>query len=100
MRKVSKKKGKKLHKIPDAGTATVEGNRIGFASNAIPRNLVIIAALVAIVTFAVFLPALQNGFINWDDDLYVYENPHIRSLDFGLLKWSFTDTRLMWDPLT
>ncbi len=100
MRKVSKKKGKKVYKIPDPGRAKLEGKRIGPASNATPLNLVIIAALVAIVTFIVFLPALQNKFINWDDDSYVYENPYIRSLDFRLLKWSFTDTRLMWDPLT
>lgn len=36
------------------------------------------AASVALITFLVYLPALQNGFVNWDDDDYVYENPSIQ----------------------
>ncbi|NTW57718.1 MAG: tetratricopeptide repeat protein [Nitrospirae bacterium] len=61
-----------------------------------------IACSVAVVTFIVFLPALQNGFItNWDDDAYVYENSFIRSPDMRLLKSAFCGFHAAnWHPLT
>ena len=40
-----------------------------------------LAAFIAFLTFLVYLPALQNGFVGWDDGMYVVDNPHIRSLD-------------------
>lgn len=60
----------------------------------------IAATLVALVTFAVYLPALQNGFVNWDDNILVYENPYIRSINFKLLGWDITALTEMWVPLT
>ncbi len=60
-----------------------------------------IAILVAVITVLVYLPALQNGFINWDDDIYVYRNQDIRSINFVFLKWAFTAFRAYnWHPLT
>jgi len=58
------------------------------------------ALLVASLTLIIYLPALQNDFVNWDDDKYVYENEHIHSLDFKLLKWSFGFHMSNWHPLT
>jgi hypothetical protein len=64
------------------------------------RTQAVIAASVAAVTFAVYLPSLQNGFV-WDDDKYVYENPFIRSLDLQLLKAAFLEFHAAnWHPLT
>ncbi len=60
----------------------------------------ITALLVALFTFAVYLPVLRSGFVNWDDQLYVYENLHIRSLDMNFLKWMFSFQDTMWVPLT
>ena len=58
----------------------------------------ILAAVTAIITFALYLPTLDNGFVNWDDPYYVYRNPHIRSLD---LVWAFTaEVSSNWHPLT
>ncbi|HEV2692100.1 MAG TPA: hypothetical protein VG347_04320 [Verrucomicrobiae bacterium] len=37
----------------------------------------VIAFLLGAVTFLLFSPALGYGFINYDDNLYVYENPHV-----------------------
>lgn len=34
-------------------------------------------AAVTILTFLSFSPALKNGFINWDDNAYVFENPQL-----------------------
>lgn len=41
----------------------------------------------AIAAFIIYIPALGNGFVNWDDPAYVYENLHIRSLD---VRWLLT----------
>lgn len=60
-----------------------------------------IAFALAILTFIVYLPALNNGFVNWDDNVYVYENPNIRTLDIDFLKWSLTSVVAgLWHPLT
>jgi regulator of sirC expression with transglutaminase-like and TPR domain len=64
-------------------------------------KILAVAFLVALLTLLVYLPALQNGFVNWDDHKYVYENPYIQSIDFKLLKWMFTTFRAAnWHPLT
>ena len=54
----------------------------------------------AAIALIVYLPALQCDFVNWDDDRYVYENEHIRSLDYKFLKWSFGFHISNWHPLT
>ncbi len=46
--------------------------------------------LIAIVTFVVFFPALQNGFVSWDDDRNFLENPSYRGLGWSQLRWMFT----------
>lgn len=61
----------------------------------------ITAFLVAFITFITYLPALNNGFVSWDDGLYVYKNLHIQSLDFRFVKWCFTAVvASLWHPLT
>ena len=60
-----------------------------------------VAGFVAVVTFVVFLPSLQNEFVNWDDQSYVYENPFIRSLDAQLFRSAFGGFHAAnWHPLT
>ncbi|MDB6057147.1 MAG: hypothetical protein JWO95_991, partial [Verrucomicrobiales bacterium] len=46
--------------------------------------------LVLAITCAVFVPSLSNGFVNWDDNLFVYENPNVLSFDWAHLKAIFT----------
>ncbi len=59
------------------------------------------AAFVAAIAFIVYLPALGNGFVNWDDPVYVTENLMIRSFDFTLVKAAFTTVLSSnWHPLT
>ena len=65
------------------------------------RTKYIIAFSVAVVTFIVFLPALQNEFLNWDDIEYISGNSFIRSLDTQLLKSAFLEFHAWnWHPLT
>ncbi len=60
-----------------------------------------LAAAVAVATFIVYLPALRNEFVNWDDDIYVYDNPSIRSLDAAFFRWAFFGFHVSnWHPLT
>src|SRR2546425_12872456 len=45
----------------------------------------LVPVLIAVVTFATFLPALHNQFVNWDDDKNFLENPHYRGLGWTQL---------------
>ncbi len=58
------------------------------------------AFLVFFITLLVYLPALQNGFVNWDDPAHVYENPNIRTVDSNSFKWMFSFQETIWAPLT
>ena len=69
--------------------------------NKILTTKALIASTVAVVTFFVYLPALQNEFVNWDDHDYVYVNTVIRSLDMQLLRSAFGGFYASnWHPLT
>lgn len=62
----------------------------------------ILALLLAIGTLAVYWPARQFEFINYDDQDYVYGNPMVmRGLTAEGVRWAFT-TRFAanWHPLT
>jgi hypothetical protein len=57
--------------------------------------------LVAVVTAAAYLPALGNGFVNWDDLQNFVDNPSYRGLGWTQLRWMFTTTHLgPYVPLT
>ncbi|HET7875331.1 MAG TPA: tetratricopeptide repeat protein [Methylomirabilota bacterium] len=57
------------------------------------RPTLLIGALVVLLTAVVFLPALGNGFVNWDDDENFRANPHYRGLGPTQIRWMFTSTR-------
>ena len=60
-----------------------------------------VAAVAALITFIVYLPTLGNGFVNWDDPVYFYDNPYIRDLNWNFLKWALSATiSNNWHPLT
>ena len=48
-------------------------------------NIYLGISLVLLLTFILYRSGLQNGFVNWDDDKYIIDNPLIRSLDIGAL---------------
>ena len=50
----------------------------------------LVALLIALITFAAFLPTLQNQFVNWDDDDNLVDNPHYRGLGWTHLRWMWT----------
>lgn len=58
-----------------------------------------IAIFITFITFTAYFPALQNGFVNWDDDVLVYKNQNIRFIDYHFLGWAVTDIGTgLWHP--
>jgi tetratricopeptide (TPR) repeat protein len=56
---------------------------------------------VMVITFLLFIPALSNGFTNWDDILYVTGNPMLKSLNMEGLKAIFSTPLVSnYHPLT
>ena len=45
---------------------------------------------IVVLTFVAFLPSLQNGFVNWDDEAVLLDNPYYRGLGWEQLRWMFT----------
>src|SRR5215831_2127723 len=48
--------------------------------------------LIAALTFLAFSPALLNGFVEWDDQVNLLENPSFRGLGWSQIRWMFTST--------
>lgn len=60
---------------------------------------------VAFISLEVFMPCLENGFVNWDDGLYIYHNKVVQSADIllldGYIKLILTERiAYNWHPLT
>src|SRR5437773_8464299 len=60
----------------------------------------LVPVLIALVTVAAFLPALQNQFVSWDDDENFLDNPHYRGLGWTHLYWMWTTHLGHYIPLT
>lgn len=71
-----------------------------FAS--LERRNPIACLLLAVVTLALYNPVNHHPFVNYDDDRYVTENPHVRQgLTAATFKWALTSTeQANWHPLT
>jgi tetratricopeptide (TPR) repeat protein len=55
----------------------------------------IIALLLGIGALLTFSPVVHHDFVQWDDNLNITGNPHIKELNAESLRWMFTDTTLM-----
>jgi len=71
-------------------------------SYTLPKWVIALSLLLGACTVLVYLPVLNFGFINWDDNNYVYDNPHLPALDIRFVRWAFIGTSPlnMWHPLT
>jgi len=60
------------------------------------------AAGLALLVALAFAPSLGNGFVDYDDDLYITRNPHITGgLSAANVAWAFTSFHgANWFPLT
>ena len=61
-----------------------------------------LAALLAAATVAVYAPIAGHEFVNYDDNLYVTDNPHVQQgLTAESVRWAFTTCHASnWHPLT
>jgi protein O-mannosyl-transferase len=89
----------------ESSTQTQEERKDRPAETWAPWSLrldVLISAVLMAVVLAVFAQVLGNGFVQWDDDIMVTQNPHIQGLDLERLRWMFTDVAytLRYKPLT
>jgi len=66
------------------------------------RRKTFICLVLITVTLAVFWQVSNHEFVNFDDDDYISENPHVQSvLSRQAIIWAFTATRAAnWHPLT
>jgi tetratricopeptide (TPR) repeat protein len=66
------------------------------------RSVVLVAAALVAVTLALFAPTYTSAFVNYDDPIYVSQNPHVQAgLTWSGITWAFQTTRLgAWHPLT
>ena len=62
----------------------------------------IVSGVVAAVAGAVYVPAIiSNGFVSWDDPIYLLENPNIPVPFTKFFRWAFeTGYFNNWHPLT
>jgi Flp pilus assembly protein TadD len=61
-----------------------------------------LAALLAVATLAVYYPAIRNGFVDFDDPLYVTQNQRVQAgLNWRNVAWAFRSIDAAnWHPLT
>ena len=62
----------------------------------------IVCLLLAVVTLGLYNPVNRHPFVNYDDDRYVINNPHVRQgLTADTITWALTSTeQANWHPLT
>ena len=58
--------------------------------------------VLALLTLAVYNPVSHHPFVNYDDNLYITQNPHVRAgLTWDSMRWAFTTfDQANWHPLT
>jgi len=63
---------------------------------------ILVCLFLVMATFAVYWQVHNFDFVNFDDDDYIYENPHVREgLTLESITWAFTTMHASnWHPLT
>src|ERR1017187_2469733 len=55
------------------------------------KHAVLFSLLLIAVVLVCYSPVTHNGFLNYDDDTYLTNNPHVRAgLTWPMVKWAFT----------
>jgi protein O-mannosyl-transferase len=62
--------------------------------------VVVLGAIVALLAIAVFLPVVNNGFVDWDDEKNITENLHFQGWGWPYFRWAWTTFLLgVYQPL-
>jgi len=61
-----------------------------------------VCLFLAVITFVVYGQTVRHGFVNYDDELYIADNPAVLDgLSLKGIVWAFThDVNVNWTPLT
>src|ERR1039457_7353022 len=67
-----------------------------------PKRTVLLCLLLTAAVLLAYSPVTHNGFLNYDDDTYITNNPHVQAgLTWATVKWAFTTyDQANWHPLT
>lgn len=82
-----------------------KGREVAPALNSAPfldRQTLLLCLALIITVFACYARVVHNEFLNYDDNKYVTDNPHVKAgLTWTAVKWSFTTAEESnWHPLT
>jgi protein O-mannosyl-transferase len=69
---------------------------------AAPYRSILVCALLGAITLTAYGPAMRCEFVNFDDDYYITENPHIQGgLSPAGVEWAFSNTQqaAYWAPV-
>ena len=80
--------GRKRSKVKNRVTDELETTGVGPAVSA--EISLVPPVLVFLLTIVAFLPILQNGFVNWDDESFLVSNLNYRGLGWKEIHWMFT----------
>ncbi|MDT8318202.1 MAG: tetratricopeptide repeat protein [bacterium] len=77
-------------------TETIENNRFSLKS----WIVFLVYFFPVFIVFILYSPILEFQFVNWDDDIYIYKNQNIRTIDFEFIKSLFIEEFNRWHPIT
>lgn len=74
----------------------------GSSSNPPWQRTLLFCLILAAAVLVTYRPVLHNGFLNYDDDAYITDNPHVKAgLTWSTVKWAFsTYDAANYHPLT
>ena len=74
----------------------------GPTSSGLARSPLLLSLVLFAATVVLYLPVLNNAFVNYDDPAYVTANAHVlRGLSLSNVRWAFTATaEANWHPVT
>ena len=66
------------------------------------RRTLLVCLLLTVVVLVSYNPVTHNGFLNYDDDRYITQNPHVRAgVTWATVKWALTTyDEANWAPLS
>ena len=94
--------GLRPKKCVESRAVAVSGGLRGPAGVSSQRQSAVLGTLLFVVVVVAFLPVLRNGFVNFDDGVYVVDNPHVAAgLTWPSIRWAFRNLEAgFWHPLT
>ncbi|HWR15782.1 MAG TPA: tetratricopeptide repeat protein [Terriglobales bacterium] len=71
-------------------------------TNSLPPKQILIPLALVLAVVLVYSPVSEHGFLRWDDNNYITDNPHVTvGLSAANIAWAFKETGIFyWHPLT